>query len=463
MEKKISALALACALTLIVTLSVMGLTGCKASKGDSTSDDNRIMDLIDQSGYFKGAPKELYFGEALQESSSDQGVTVKYLASFNDGEATYLFFDLIDTGADLFGKESNGFDFSLEKYDFLEKAGYTDSKIYDVISYDKKTRTATICVEYIGPLNKDISFHIYSMSGNQKMINLTVKDLDLYGMQEKEFSEFEQEDQFRGASTSFGIMDEETGLSQSVDMPEFDEGSQNTIYRLKKDMLALPVKDVEGNHIADITNIGWRDGWLHIQINPNNNINWNTDFNLKSNKTGELLYSPFNMSFGLVNGRDEPNDYYEYVFYVGDRTQDNLDYSILFRNANYRATDLTGDWEIKFVIPDSLVKKLEPNKSIPVKGNELLIQRAVVSPVNITLFASRKDVTEELMDWFGRLYLDDLDIKIVYQDGSIINIPKQSGSQENQKGKLFRYTYTAKNFDDIIGLEVNGVLFSVDD
>lgn len=461
-KKRNKAPLLICVLFLSVALLATGLSGCTDRTEMETpkpGSENTITDLINQSHYFKGAPKELYLGEALQETFSDQGVTVKYLAAFNDGEAFYLFFDVIDINANLFKKGANGYDFSVNKYDFFEKTGYTDSKMYEVISYDEKTRTATICVEYIGLLQEDnISFHIYSMSGNEKKINFTLDDFELYEMLGKTTGEFESEEQFRGASTSFGIMNEKTGESQSIDMPEFHEGDGNSVFRLKKDILSLPVEDEEDNHVADITNIGWRNGWLHVQINPENHIKWNTNFNLKHNKTGELLYSPFNISFGAGDDENELNDYYEYMFYMGDMSKENLDYSITFRNATYRATDLTGDWEVKFAIPDSLVKKLEANKLVPVNGFELPVERAVVSPVKITFFAARKDMPEGL----NRLRLDDMDMKVVYQDGKTASIPKQSGYiHVNQKGNMFRITYTAENFEDITGLEVNGVLFPI--
>jgi Copper amine oxidase N-terminal domain. len=427
---------------------------------------NTITNLINQSGYFKGAPKELCLGEAIRGSFSDQGVTVQYRAAFSDGEAIYLFFDLIDTGANLFCEGGNGKDFSLDKYDFFEKTGYTDSRMYDVISYDEKTRTATICVEYIGPLQNDsISFHINSMSGNQKVINYTLDDVDLYDMLKKTTGEFESEDQFVGCHTSFSILDEKTGAINNVGMPDFEEGNGNSVYRLKKDAFALALENENGNHVADITNIGWRDGWLHVQINPENDIKWDhTNFNLKNNKTIELVYSPFHISFGARDDGRGQDNYYEYMFYVGDFTKENLNYSIAFRNSVYKATDLTGDWEIGFAIPDAMVKKLEVNKPIPVKGHELLMQRAVISPVKITLFASSKDVPDERDNWFYGLSVDDLDLKIVYQDGKTVDIPKKSGYiHGNQKGDMFRITYTAENFDDIAGLEVNGVLLPVVD
>jgi hypothetical protein len=142
------------------------------TEGNENNDGGEasITDLVNQ--HFKGVPKELFLGKASQGSFSDQGVTVKYLASFSDGEAVHLFFDVADTGAGLFCKGGKGFDFSLDEYDFSDKTGYTDSKVYDVVSYNEKTQTATVYVEYIGPLQNDnLSFHIYSMNGNQKTID----------------------------------------------------------------------------------------------------------------------------------------------------------------------------------------------------------------------------------------------------------------------------------------------------
>jgi len=465
MGEKINKRILGYLLVFILLSTAVGLSGCKNTAKEQEKNVDPIMNLLNQTYFFKGAPKELYFGKASSESFSDQGVTIKYISSFHDGEATYIFFDLTDTGAGLFSKGSNGFDLSVDKYDFLEKAGYNDSRQYDLISYDEKTRTATLCVEYIGPLQTDdLSFHIYSIIGNQKTINVDFEDIDLYEMLSKTAGTFEMENEFVGGGTSFGIIDEQTGESRTVQMPEFDEGNGPSVHRLKKNVLSIPVENSEGNHVADITNIGWRNGWLHVQVNPENSIAWETQFNLKNNRTGDLIYSPFNLSFGIAQDGEELKDYYEFVFYVGDMTKENLDCSIAFRNSVYRATSLKGDWEIKLSIPDSLLKKLEADKAVPVEDQELLIQRAVVSPVNITLFASRKDIAEEHTDWFYSIDPDDLNLKIIYQDGKTATVPKESGGLHgNQKGDLFRFLYTAENFIDITGLEVNGVLFPVEE
>lgn len=455
---------LLCTLALFAAFTIIGLTACTNTGKEQAQSTDPTMELFNQTNFFKSAPEELYFGEASQESFSDQGVTIKHRAAFHDGEATYIFFDVIDEGAGLFSQGSNGYDFSLDQYDFLEKAGYNDSRQYELISYEEETRTATICVEYIGPLQiEELSFHIYSMTGNQKMINTDFENVELYELLKEEEGAFEPENEFQSGSTSFGVMDEKTGESKTVEMPEFDEGDGTTAYRLKKDVLFIPVEDEEGTHVADITNIGWKNGWLHIQINPENRLQWETHFNLKNHKTEELIYSPYYLSFGTAPDGEELTDYYEYVFYVGAMTEENLDCSIVFQNSPYRAVTLKGDWEIKLSISDSLLKRLEADKRVPVDDQELLIRRAVISPVNITLFASGKDVPEDLAGWFRGIRADDLKLKIIYQDGETAAIPEGSGYiHGNQKGELFRLMYTADNFKEITGLEVNGVFFPVE-
>lgn len=460
MDRKSDRGILICLLAFVL-ITVLGLSGCENAGKVQEKPVDPIMDLLNQTAFFEKAPEELYFGKAAGDTDSDQGVTLKYLASFFDGEATYIFFNLTDTGANLFSPGSNGFDLLLDKYDFLEKTGYNDSRLYDLISFDEKTKTATLCFEYIGPLQtEDLSFHIYSIIGNQKKINRDFGEIDLYEILGKTPGEFEQESEFMGASTSFGIMDEQTGETRRVEMPEFNEGDGSAIYRLKKDALSIPVEDTEGNHVADITNIGWKDGWLHVQVNPEDNIKWGAGFNLKNNRTEELIYSPFNFSFGPVQGGERPNDYYEYVFYIGDLSKENIDCNIAFRNSFYHATSLKGDWEIKLSIPDTLLKKLEADKAVPLGDQQLLIRRAVISPVNVTLFASREDVPEESISRFYNIRPEDLNLKIIYGDGSTAEIPKESGGVHgNQKGNMFRFRCTTENFEDITGLEVNGVLF----
>jgi len=463
MDRKRNRGTMGCLLAFMLLLAAYGTSGCQNAAEQKEEVADPVMDLLNQTSFFKTSPEELYFGEASQDTDSDQGVTIKYLASFFDGEATYLFFDLTDTGAGLFCEGSNGFDLSLDQYDFLEKTGYNDSRQYDLVSFDEKTQTATFCFEYIGPLQTDdLSFHIYSLIGNQKRIDTVIEDLSLYERLEKRVGEFEPENEFMGAGTSYGVFDEQTGESRQIEMPDFDEGDGSMVYRLKKDALSVPVTNTEGNHVADITNIGWRNGWLHVQINPENSIEWETHFNLKNNKTEELIYSPYNFSFGTAQDGEEQRDYYEYVFYAGELTEANLDCSIVFRNSAYRATRLKGDWELRLSIPDSLLKRLEADKAVPVDNWELLIQRAVISPVNVTLFASRKDIPEERTGRFRSLTSESLKLKLIYKDGKTADIPEESGSLlGNQKGEMFRFIHTAGDFENIAGLEVNGVLFPV--
>src|SRR5665647_1036481 len=106
-------------LLIVLIVLVLGVTGCKDSRDGSVDGEDKNMALVNQSHLFKGTPEELYFGEALQESFSDQGLDVKYLSSFNDGVATYLFLELIDTGSNLFDEESNGNDFTSVSYTHL--------------------------------------------------------------------------------------------------------------------------------------------------------------------------------------------------------------------------------------------------------------------------------------------------------------------------------------------------------
>lgn len=281
-------------LLLSVTLFAAGLAACKDNtERPEMSDKERIMSLMEKSFFFETAPEELYFGEAIEESFTDQDVTLKYLGAFSDGEGVYLFVDIVDEAGIFFSEKDNPYYASINEYDFFEKAGYTDSRVYDVLDYNNEESTVTVCFEYIGLLEEDnISFHIYSMGG-----------------------------------------------------------------------------DVSGTRPA-----------------------------------------------------------------------------------------LTGDWEIKFAITDSLVKPLEADKYLNYNGYDFLVKRAVISPIKITLFAAREDVPEEIME----IQPKDLEIKLVYKNGESLGISGDSGyAHVNQKGYMFRIIHTAKDYEDIVGLEVNGVVFPV--
>lgn len=281
-------------LLLSVTLFAAGLAACKDNtERPEMSDKERIMSLMEKSFFFETAPEELYFGEAIEESFTDQDVTLKYLGAFSDGEGVYLFVDIVDEAGIFFSEKDNPYYASINEYDFFEKAGYTDSRVYDVLDYNNEESTVTVCFEYIGLLEEDnISFHIYSMGG-----------------------------------------------------------------------------DVSGTRPA-----------------------------------------------------------------------------------------LTGDWEIKFAITDSLVKTLEADKYLNYNGYDFLVKRAVISPIKITLFAAREDVPEEIME----IQPKDLEIKLVYKNGENLGISGDSGyAHVNQKGYMFRIIHTAKDYEDIVGLEVNGVVFPV--
>jgi hypothetical protein len=156
------------ALLLSMALLASGLVACKDNtQKPEMSDKERIMSLMEKSFFFEAAPEDLYFGEAIEESFTDQEVTLKYLGAFSDGEGIYLFVDIIDQAGIFFGEKDTPYNASINEYDFFEKAGYTDSRVYDVLDYNTEENTVTVCFEYIGLLEEDnISFHIYSMGGD---------------------------------------------------------------------------------------------------------------------------------------------------------------------------------------------------------------------------------------------------------------------------------------------------------
>jgi len=52
-------------LLIVLIVLVLGVTGCKDSRDGSVDGEDKNMALVNQSHFFKGTPKELYFGEAL--------------------------------------------------------------------------------------------------------------------------------------------------------------------------------------------------------------------------------------------------------------------------------------------------------------------------------------------------------------------------------------------------------------
>jgi hypothetical protein len=146
--------------------------------------------------------------------------------------------------------------------------------------------------------------------------------------------------------------------------------------------------------------------------------------------------------------------------YIGLLEEDNISFHIYSMGGDVSGTRpaLTGDWEIKFALTDSLAKPLEADKFLNHNGYDFLVKRAVISPVKITLFAKREDVPNEMMG----IQPKDLDIKLVYKNGESLGVSGDSGyAHVNQKGYMFRIIHTAKDYQDIVGLEVNGVLFPV--
>ncbi|WP_286860445.1 hypothetical protein [Proteiniphilum sp. UBA5510] len=216
-------------------------------------------------------------------------------------------------------------------------------------------------------------------------------------------------------------------------IPEKQERPQTT---LAPEETHIPFSNVDWSYIS---NIGFIDGCLHIQVKDDP---FKMDNGWTKVRRGWLfpvyLIDSDGRQYGLENEKtynfpvpdwENGDTYAEYVF--EDITEIEQLKSMTLVKEGYEFTEIiAGKWSIPFTVPSETEFLTIPvKKEIPLKEDkELYADSIIVTPLYVNVTYLYEDIKRDVPIWGGSEYLKDTQNFITYDDGSIIEFNLRSYS-----------------------------------
>jgi len=356
-------------------LSLCLVTGAAASVG-----------IIDLSSvlHFIGADR-IGILQPVHQVSEDQGIRMEVIGAVRDGDTTEIYVSL----SDLTGHR---IDETLDVYDYRVTGGNANNA--QIIHYDDAEKTAIVRFLIQGKVTKNrITVQINTlMSGTslQDGYNVQVDWEQL--LQEKKINSYDILD--RDRISGWGG---ETDIQMETD----------PIPVLHQDVTNVPVSGIDWMHIS---NMGFVEGKLHIQINPDNEIGeYNHGYFYFTDEQGQKLDIPqYSISYGryMKNGVDIGGDYIEYVYDLS--AVDKLDTLRLQGSFTSISEVVQGNWKTTFNLGQNALSK-KGNIQLDVNG---------ASQANLTLSSVGVTLTGEVL---SKIRVENLRIEVHMKDGTSIN------------------------------------------
>ncbi|WP_413408446.1 hypothetical protein [Paenibacillus amylolyticus] len=349
-----------------VALSLCLVTGAAASVG--------IIDLSTVL-HFLGADR-IGILQPVHQVSEDQGIRMEVIGAVRDGDTTEIYVSL----SDLTGHR---IDDTLDVYDYRVTGGNANNA--QIIHYDDANQTAIVRFLIQGKVSKNrITVQINTlMSGASQQ--------DGYNVQ-VDWKQLLQEKQ----NNSYEILERDriSGLG----------GKTDPIPVLHQDVTNIPVEGIDWVHIS---NIGFVEGKLHIQINPDNEIGeYNHGYFYFTDEQGQKLDIPeYSISYGhYLKGRVRyGGDYEEFVYDLS--AVDDLDKLRLQGSFTSISEVMQGNWKTTFNLSQNGLSK---EGNIQFDANGVLQANVALSAVGVTL-------TGEAL---SKIRVEDLSIEVHLKDGT---------------------------------------------
>ncbi|MHC5229088.1 hypothetical protein ACYSNW_12465 [Enterococcus sp. LJL99] len=375
------------------------------------------------------AEKVLMNSDKLTESVEDQGLRLKALATFKDGDTTYFLSELTDLTEN-----------RLASGTIIDNWQMNGGGNSHVMSYDEKTKTATILTTAIAPLE------------NEKVTpGYLLKSFFTGKKDEEEVKIFDFVSTLNEKATWLDLSKQEASGGGA------DE-EQLKKYGLKwEELNQTGLKPLEINHVLSekqqviLSNSTYKDDFLHLQIkSPNTIERFFTFVTLIDTKTEEEIQpmASFSVDEGTHSNETGRSDYDEMIF---DISKEKLgDYKLKIVSREYE-TIQNGFWAIKLKEPQPLPTLKFEDQEI-VSGDETLKLNDVrLSPLSLSFTYKGKTQTKEA-----------LSIKVKMKNGETIDYGQHLSLENNESisENKVQITNDYLDIEKVAELEINGVNFS---
>ncbi|WP_315371725.1 hypothetical protein [Paenibacillus xylanexedens] len=396
-------------------LSLCLVTGAAASVG--------IIDLSTVL-HFLGADR-IGILQPVHQVSEDQGIRMEVIGAVRDGDTTEIYVSL----SDLTGHRIND---TLDVYDYRVTGGNANNA--QIIHYDDANKTAIVRFLIQGKVSKNrITVQINTlMSGASRH--------DGYNVQ-VDWKKLLQEKQ----NNSYEILERDriSGLGGTTDI----QLETDPIPVLHQDVTNVPVVGIDWMHIS---NIGFVEGKLHIQINPDNEIGeYNHGYFYFTDEQGQKLDIPeYSVSYGhYMKGQVRfGGDYIEYVYDLS--SVDQLDKLRLQGSFTSISEVVQGNWKTTFNLSQNALSK---KGNVQLDANGASQANVTLSPVGVTL-------TGEAL---SKIRVEDLSIEVHLKDGT--NLSGASGFLQLDQDLIKWISPKTIPVNDVSYLLINGEKVTLQD
>ncbi len=327
--------------------------------------------------------------------SEHEGIRMKTLAAMNDDDMVYIYLTLTD----LWGER---IDETLDIYDyFVSQAPALNCQ---VINYDENSKTATLRMSGSGGkelTGRKITVSINSFLSGAKKTKGFETGLDLYTLLEN-----------GGDATIERVGSHEiSGGSGEFTIDRKREGEDFLLLKRDEKAISLP-----GLDWLTLSNIGFVEGKLHIQINPDSDMgrfNHGNFYFVDTN--GDSIYCTNTVAFGKYKQGETTigGDYLEYIFDIS--TVNQLEGLKLMASFTTYDQYVEGRWENTFTL-EAIAESKEVDTDLPLKRGS--IKKITVSPLGITLNClGDPDIKR---DGEGGILPADIEMTLQYEGGKSV-------------------------------------------
>lgn len=355
--------------------------------------------------------------EKLNQSVTDQGLELKALATFKDGDNQYLVSQLTDLTGNRLAKDTTISDWN------MFGGGNTQ-----VIDYDPVHKTATLLTSAIGADSyENTGFLLKAFkSGFQESREKFTPDWTQMLATKKTWIDISHQDAQGGS--------EDPKLTEKLKI-DYDQINDS----------GLKPMEVNAKLTDDLTisNLAYKDGLLHLQLKYPNTQQLAYVWPKLVTKTGKEIPSAvsFSVDQGTHNNATGRPDYDQSVFAVSEK--DLAGATLELEMGKYDIYQ-EGQWAIQMKQPKELPKTTFKDQTISTKNGDLKLSKLRMSPLDFSF------------DYEGKL--QNLKILLQYKDGQTFTSDNHY-MEDNETIKVNNYSFqhALADIDQIESITIDGI------
>ncbi|MGM0212813.1 hypothetical protein [Enterococcus sp. AZ109] len=359
-----------------------------------------------------GTPTEMLLANSdrLDQGVEDQGLRLKAVGSFKDGNTTYFVAQLTDLTSDRLSEDTQ-----ISSWQMLNGG---NSRVVD---YDETSKTATIITQAVDFGDK--------IKPGYLLESFTSKKQDFQETYTVNWNKIPQTEAWQKRPVNEGLGGGYDPKAMKRLNLKFDE--------LANTYLEPAANPIELGKYAAISALGFKDGLLHLQTKELNTIDSATFISLKNRQTGQVVseIASYSVDAGTHDNKTGRSDYYEHIFDVPENELNNYDvFAEGFESQVYQK----GQWAIQLQEPQELPTENLPDQSIQLNDRKVQLKNVCLSPISLSF------------DHIG--HLNDCKIELVFKDGITKELLVEANEYQ-QENDYFEWQFGLDELDKFEAVE----------